>query len=638
MPVPDASLSRRYVTSFYCKEAVTKTETDRDGTNSYTNPVYDRSFPDPFVLKFGGAFYGFATGFSADGRLVFPVIRSLDLVNWETQGAAMEPIISAPPLYWAPEVTYSDGHFYLYYSCGNEENMELRVAVSDRPDGGFADSGVRLTNEQFAIDAHVFIDDDGERYLFYATDFLDHTHIGTGTVVDRMVDWFHLEGNPRPVTRAKYDWQVYDPLRAEKGNVRWHTVEGPCVVKRKGKYFQMFSGGNWKNDSYGVAYAVSDNVLNDHEWKQSIDGSIVFPILRSSEKTLGPGHNSLVLGPNNREMYCVYHSWVNDERMMSVDRMDIIDDRLILSPPTVSDRQLPFFPRSASAQETGLRFFEIVSPDFLLDTTVRLASNDDHFVFAVYADNGGGLGELGFTEGRGYFQAGDSGGSSQLLPGLALGAYQCLRLEVNAGTLRIRLNGLLWYETQIPIASGHVRIEIEHSVGAEVLNLDLTEGFIDLFESNTSLNGWLGSFSGTVLAVDNETLKIEGPGPLIVTRGSCFISFEYAVNLRAISESPFGFALIGAQSEIEMLIEISDSETGGLSVGEKVRRNLIRPPPGGPLKFRQYRFVKKCGDISVEIDGHILARYKVSSRPSRIGIVTNGHLIVDMARMIRIDC
>ncbi len=59
----------------------------------------------------------------------------------------------------------------------------------------------------------------------------------------------HREGNPRPVTRARYDWQIYDPNRKEKGGVRWHTVEGPAVIKRKGLYYEMFSGGNWQNTS-----------------------------------------------------------------------------------------------------------------------------------------------------------------------------------------------------------------------------------------------------------------------------------------------------------------------------------------------------------------------------------------------------
>ena len=44
-------------------------------------------------------------------------------------------------------MTYHGGKFYLYYSVGNETLMEIRLAVSDSPERGFIDSGVRLTRE-----------------------------------------------------------------------------------------------------------------------------------------------------------------------------------------------------------------------------------------------------------------------------------------------------------------------------------------------------------------------------------------------------------------------------------------------------------------------------------------------------------
>jgi beta-xylosidase len=143
-------------------------------THTFLNPVYPNSFPDPFVLKFRGEYFAYCTGDAADHNF-FGILRSTDLVNWREVGGAMRPLDPSPPYYWAPEVTYDNGRFYLYYSTGNETLMEIRVAVSTRPDGGFIDSGHCLTGEEFAIDPHVFIDDDGARYLFYATD-LSHSH------------------------------------------------------------------------------------------------------------------------------------------------------------------------------------------------------------------------------------------------------------------------------------------------------------------------------------------------------------------------------------------------------------------------------------------------------------------------------
>ncbi len=311
----------------------------------YTNPVYDRSFPDPFVLKHRGGYFAYCTGQGSDGR-VFGVLRSRDLVNWTEAGGAMDPLAEPHPHYWAPEVTYYNGTFYMYYSVGNETLMEIRVATGQSPLGPFTDSGRRLTSEEFAIDPHIVRDTGGQWFMFYATDFLDHSHIGTGTVVDRMIDPFTLKGKPRPVTRARYDWQVYDPARKEKGGVRWHTVEGPFVINRKGVYYEMFSGGNWQNDTYGVSFAVSEAIESDEEWSQYSDGNSTLPVLRTLPgKIVGPGHNSVVRGPNNRELYCVYHRWHQDARKLAIDRMDFAGgNRLFVAGPTDTPQPYPHSP------------------------------------------------------------------------------------------------------------------------------------------------------------------------------------------------------------------------------------------------------------------------------------------------------
>lgn len=177
----------------------------RDGEATCLNPVYSRSCPDPFVLKHRGECWCYATGFWHDGRC-FGVLHSRGLVTWRDVGGAMEPLPGGHTCYWAPEVWYENGRFLMYYSVGNGERRQIRVAVAAHPAGPFTDSGHVLTRKEFAIDARIFRDDDSTRYLYYATDFLSHTHIGTGTVCDRLLDPFTLAGEPRPVTRARYDW------------------------------------------------------------------------------------------------------------------------------------------------------------------------------------------------------------------------------------------------------------------------------------------------------------------------------------------------------------------------------------------------------------------------------------------------
>ena len=269
--------------------------------NTYVNPVYAGACPDPFVLKHAGEYWCYCTGIWEDGR-AFGILNSPDLVHWRGVGgaldlfASLDPLPDAPSCYWAPEVTYYNGQFYLYYSIGNEDHMQIRVALSQNPAGPFIDSGRRLTKEDFAIDPHIYQDNDGAWYMFYATDYLNVHRVGTGTTRDLLLDPFTLAGQPRPVTRAQFDWQIYDPNRAEKGGVRWHTIEGPFVLQRKGRYYQMFSGGNWQNSTYGVSYALSFRLDDPEEWDQAADGEQVLPILRTSpdRSVIGPGQNSVV--------------------------------------------------------------------------------------------------------------------------------------------------------------------------------------------------------------------------------------------------------------------------------------------------------------------------------------------------------
>ncbi len=302
----------------------------------YHNPVLNQPAADPFVLKHAGVYWCYATGTSPDGRR-FPVFQSRDLVTWQFVAGALAPLPGDASCYWAPEVTEYNGRFYLYYSVGDEAHMQLRVAVATAPAGPFEDSGHVLTSEQFAIDGHVYVAADGVRYLFYATDFLEHSHVGTGTVVARLADWFHLAEPPRPVTRAQFDWQVYDPQRAEKGGVRWHTIEGPFVLRHKGRFYQMFSGGNWQNVSYGVSYAVAERLDTADEWRQVADGETVLPVLRTIPGVvIGPGHNSVVRGPDNQQLFCIYHRWAADQsdRVLCIDPLDWAGERLIVLGPS----------------------------------------------------------------------------------------------------------------------------------------------------------------------------------------------------------------------------------------------------------------------------------------------------------------
>lgn len=278
---------------------------------TYTNPVYPRNFPDPFVLRFKGRYYAFATGRADDGKL-FPLMVSTDLVRWEPQGGALDPLrLEGAEEYWAPEVAYAEGTFYLYFAVGRGKNPDhhLRVAAAPHPLGPWKDAGFNLTpDEIFAIDAHPYRDpSDGQRYLFYARDELQPPFAGTGVVVDRLVAMDRLEGNPRPVVRPYAVWQVFELQRAVKQGLDWYTVEGPFVLRRGGKYVCLYSGGRWENPNYGVAYAVADGPLGPWVDDANAEGPTVLTTVPG--QVIGPGHNCVIVGPDLRSEWAVYHGW-----------------------------------------------------------------------------------------------------------------------------------------------------------------------------------------------------------------------------------------------------------------------------------------------------------------------------------------
>ncbi len=293
---------------------------------TYSNPVWPGYMADPFVLKWRGEYYAYGTGgpenngLQGDGRM-FPLLHSTDLAHWALLGGALVPLNDPDkPSYWAPEVVKRDGRFFLYYSAGGceGEGHQLRIATADNPAGPFRDEGrVLMPEEPFSIDAHPFRDPtDGRWYLFFAKDFFDGERPGTGTAVVPLADDMVSTAGPvTTVLRAQHDWQVFQRERYWYSRTwkAWHTVEGPFVVEHEGRYYCLYSGGRWETIDYGVGFGVGDHVLGPYVDTQDVDGPVVLKGVPN--KVLGPGHNSVVMGPDGRTPFMVYHAW-NMERTM----------------------------------------------------------------------------------------------------------------------------------------------------------------------------------------------------------------------------------------------------------------------------------------------------------------------------------
>jgi GH43 family beta-xylosidase len=642
-------------------------------SKAYLNPVYPNSFPDPYVLKFRGEYFAYCTDFAADGK-VFGVLRSRDLVGWQAAGGAMTPLAGGAPFYWAPEVTYHNGKFYLYYSVGNETLMEIRVAVSDRPDSGFVDSGHKLTSEEFAIDAHVFEDSDGARYLFYATDFLTHTHIGTGTVIDRMIDFFTLEGRPRPVTRARYDWQIYDPHRAGKGGVRWHTVEGAFVLQRKGIYYEMFSGGNWQNVTYGVSFAVTDDINRDEEWTQFSDGEKVFPILRTVPGLIvGPGHNSVARGVNNRELFCVYHRWTENGRVLAIDRMDLAGGaRMFIDGATNTPQPAPFEPQvldffddysAANWQNVGgdwlvhanqmtsesIEKSELVcraqANSFLCEMWLRAIGNaggafgvnlkngemdafkfllapDEKRAVAVWVENG--VEQIEFFPLAGDFD---------------FQVFHLLRVEVDYLSLKISLDeNTIRFKKTLESRAPQISLFSEN-LPAAFSGFALTGGFEDLFEdSDLEKRGWR-KISGGEARIEDKNLFITSrdESETILVKEITPGDFELAVNF-CLTETfgenfRFGFYPAFVKAAKGALFSIEKTGENWILKAGSSGETFALPESCAPGVFYQIRFLKIRDKIVLQMETETLGVIDAPPPATQIALsVQNASVAFDMVR------
>lgn len=654
-------------------------------SETYLNPVHGRDFPDPFVLKYCGEYWAYCSGFWHDGRC-FGVLHSRDLVHWDALAGALEPLPGRYPEYWAPEVVYDNGRFLLYYSVGNEERMQMRVAVAGHPAGPFVDSGRRLTDEPFAIDGDVFVDDDGARYLFYATDFLDRDRVGTGTVRDLMLDPYTLARQPRPVTLPCYDWQIYDPRRVEKGGVCWHTVEGPFVLKHKGRYYQMFSGGNWRNVSYGVSYATSENIAAPGEWSQACDGEGVLPVLRTLPgQVIGPGHNSVVRGPDNRQLFCVYHRWAQDGsgRLLAIDPLDWAGERLLVLGPSAGPQPAPLRPAvadffderadglgprwqcmggrwsagdGAAVQRSGDATAEARclagAACFVCEVSLRALDDPGEqgaFGAALHDDGGPAL-RFMLVPGRGEAAVSwrDGAGWSEQRVALPAGfdprVYHLLRLEVDGPRVYVALDDVAArWEGRLDTQPLYAAL-LTWGMAAAYAGFALTVGWQDPFTSqdaDPAAHGWQAEGAGWVVR-DGRLWHARSREHAAIIKGPPLESYLLVVNARLGGEAEpggYGFypAVRGEERGPLLALERSGAGWALVERGVPGGHSFALPDGFDPCVDQQFRFRKEGGRLAIQWEVHVLGTIDAPRAATRVGLYAHqAEAAFDMVRVTAI--
>jgi hypothetical protein len=539
---------------------------------------------------------------------------------------------------------------------GDEVHMHIRVATSTEPGGPFTDSGYRLTGEQFAIDAHVFVDEDGSRYLFYAADFLDHTHIGTGIVVDRMLDAYHLADSPQPVARARFDWQVYDPNRAEKGGVRWHTVEGPFMLKRKGRYYLMFSGGNWQTDSYGLGYAVSDSIDAAQEWDQPCDAVQVPQILKSNlvQGVIGPGHNSVVHGPDNRQLYCVYHRWNQKvgARVMAIDRLEWIGDRLTVLGPSTGEEVFTLAPEVQHGTFKGQQTFKLPhqAPSFTAQITVRLL--DPKEAFGLYLRDGEAdifVMEIQSEAEKITIRTPHGEQVEQLPAGFRTNANHLVRIEVNGRVVSLYLDDALFAWRGL-IQTTPTHMALVSAASGEYSGFSITPGWEDIFDHEYSLQdlGWENDAEGGAWENSNGQLQQTDPAAglarIMKNIGFTAKAYEFVVNSRLAEGDavPGLYTCYPAAADLDLgpafAVQAADKGWELAATSRALQQSVELPVDFDPHQYQQFRFRILDSSIQAYLENSLLLSIPFEGAPTRVGLGTvNAQAAFDLARVTRLS-
>ena len=311
----------------------------------YINPVGDTIFvADPYIIQYNDSYFLYGTS-AGDG---FKAWKSENLIDWSALGYVFRRKQGswATRSFWAPEVIHYHRKFYMCFSCKGPEESGLRIAlaVSDSPEGPFEELYVPLFDHNYScIDGHIYIDEDGQAYLYYEMvgavgEFRKKEGYLWGMIfgVKLSSDLSHMLGEPVLCVYPSQEWE-------NPGSMHARSTEGMTVFKHEQHYYMTYSANHYADPDYGVGYATASSPLG--MWIKSEKNPILTKDLETGVS--GPGHNSIVQSPDGKEWFIVYHSHADIDhpsgrRVLNIDRIIFKPDgSLEVLGPTRSPQPIP---------------------------------------------------------------------------------------------------------------------------------------------------------------------------------------------------------------------------------------------------------------------------------------------------------
>jgi beta-xylosidase len=304
---------------------------------TYKNPV---GYPavhmgDPLVLQHKGQYFLYGTIRSPEEG--FQYFESTDLVHWLPQkGTAWRRIGGVE------DVEFYRHKFYMTYSAkvpgSNTGVRTTGLAVSDAPGGPFRELYFPLFDEGYsAIDSDLFLDSNGSAYLFFSRNGnMPGFDIGCSLYAVALSRTLRPIGKPQQILKPDQPWEMV------LEHNHW-CLEGPYVIRHNSRYYMTYSANDTFRSGYAIGYAVADNPLGP--WVKAREN----PILKDTPDAgiLNPGHNSITHSPDGGELFIVYHSSadpqkVTRDRVVNIDRL-VVDSQghLKVLGPTGEAKPMP---------------------------------------------------------------------------------------------------------------------------------------------------------------------------------------------------------------------------------------------------------------------------------------------------------
>jgi beta-xylosidase len=211
----------------------------------------------------------------------YHVFSSANLSDWTDHGVIVQqnkvPWVR-PDSYsmWAPDCIFRNGKYYFYFPTAPKDTVAygrgfaIGVAVADKPEGPYEPEANPIKNVH-GIDPNVFIDKDGQAYLYWAGG-----NIYGAKLKENMLE---LDSNPKILSDL--------PSKGLK--------EGPYLFERNGIYYLTYP--HVENKTERLEYAISNNPLGPFK--------VTGVIMNESPTGCWTNHQSIIELKN--QWYLFYH-------------------------------------------------------------------------------------------------------------------------------------------------------------------------------------------------------------------------------------------------------------------------------------------------------------------------------------------